>query len=44
MRNIIICCDGIGNEISENMPNVLKLYCCLDRTCDRGEGRQVRAL
>jgi uncharacterized protein (DUF2235 family) len=25
MRNIIICCDGTGNEISENISNVLKL-------------------
>ena len=29
MRNIIICCDGTGNEISENISNVLKLYRCL---------------
>jgi hypothetical protein len=26
MRNIIICCDGTGNEISENISNVLKRY------------------
>jgi len=26
MRNIVICCDGTGNEISENTSNVLKLY------------------
>jgi uncharacterized protein (DUF2235 family) len=25
MRNIIICCEGTGNEISENISNVLKL-------------------
>jgi hypothetical protein len=24
MRNIVICCDGTGNEISENISNVLK--------------------
>jgi uncharacterized protein (DUF2235 family) len=24
MRNIIICCDGTGNEIGENISNVLK--------------------
>lgn len=33
MKNIVICCDGTGNEISENISNVLKLYreiqfCC----------------
>jgi uncharacterized protein (DUF2235 family) len=27
-----ICCDGTGNEISENISNVLKLYQCLRRT------------
>jgi uncharacterized protein (DUF2235 family) len=26
MKNIVICCDGTGNEISENISNVLKLY------------------
>ena len=25
-RNIVICCDGTGNEITENISNVLKLY------------------
>ena len=25
MKNIVICCDGTGNEISENISNVLKL-------------------
>jgi Uncharacterized alpha/beta hydrolase domain (DUF2235) len=25
-KNIIVCCDGTGNEISENISNVLKLY------------------
>jgi uncharacterized protein (DUF2235 family) len=28
-RNIVICCDGTGNEIFENISNVLKLYRCL---------------
>jgi uncharacterized protein (DUF2235 family) len=23
MKNIVICCDGTGNEISENISNVL---------------------
>ena len=32
MRNIIICCDGTSNEISENLSNVLKLYRCLRKT------------
>ena len=32
MRNIIICCDGTGNEISENISNELKLYRCLRET------------
>ena len=25
-RNIVICCDGTGNEIKENQSNVLKLF------------------
>ena len=43
-RNIVILCDGTGNEISENISNVLKLYRCL-RNADaqhsvaRGIGR-----
>src|SRR5713101_213004 len=32
MKNIVICCDGTGNEISENISNVLKLYRCLRKT------------
>jgi uncharacterized protein (DUF2235 family) len=32
MKNIIICCDGTGNEISENISNVLKLYRILRKT------------
>ena len=32
MRNIVICCDGTGNEISQNISNVLKLYRCLRKT------------
>ncbi len=39
-RNIVICCDGTGNEISENISNVLKLYRCLRKT-DRSEPRQM---
>src|SRR3954465_9719844 len=40
MRNIIICCDGTGNEISENISNVLKLYRCLRKT-EKTTPRQV---
>jgi uncharacterized protein (DUF2235 family) len=32
MKNIVICCDGTGNEISENISNVLKLYRCVRKT------------
>jgi len=31
-KNIIVCCDGTGNEISENISNVLKLYRTLRKT------------
>src|SRR5690349_16760904 len=31
-RNIVILCDGTGNEINENISNVLKLYRCLRKT------------
>ena len=40
MKNIIILCDGTGNEISENISNVLKLYRCLRKT-DKTEPRQM---
>jgi uncharacterized protein (DUF2235 family) len=40
MKNIIILCDGTGNEISENISNVLKFYRCLRKT-DRSEPRQL---
>ena len=40
MKNIAICCDGTGNEISENISNVLKLYRVLRKT-DKTEPRQV---
>lgn len=32
MKNVVVCCDGTGNEISENISNVLKLYRCLRKT------------
>jgi uncharacterized protein (DUF2235 family) len=40
MKNIAICCDGTGNEISENISNVLKLYRVLRKT-DKTEPHQV---
>ena len=39
-KNIVICCDGTGNEISENISNVLKLYRCLRKT-DKTKPRQL---
>ncbi|QKD06522.1 DUF2235 domain-containing protein [Mesorhizobium loti] len=32
MKNIVVCSDGTGNEISENISNVLKLYRVLRKT------------
>jgi uncharacterized protein (DUF2235 family) len=32
MKNLVVCCDGTGNEISENISNVLKLYRVLRKT------------
>jgi uncharacterized protein (DUF2235 family) len=32
MKNLVICCDGTGNQINENISNVLKLYRCLRKT------------
>src|SRR2546430_9966792 len=40
MRNIVICCDGTGNEISETISNVLKLYRCLRKT-EKTQPRQL---
>jgi uncharacterized protein (DUF2235 family) len=31
-KNIVICCDGTGNEIRTNLSNVLKLYRCVDKS------------
>lgn len=31
-KNIVVCCDGTGNEISENISNVLKLYRVIRKT------------
>ena len=40
MKNIVVCCDGTGNEISENISNVLKLYRVLRKT-GKTEPKQV---
>lgn len=40
MKKLIVCCDGTGNEISENISNVLKLYRALRKT-DKTEPYQV---
>ena len=34
-RNIVICCDGTGNEIGETISNVLKLYRILTKAKDQ---------
>ena len=39
-KNLVVCCDGTGNEISENISNVLKLYRCLRKT-DKTQPRQM---
>ena len=40
MRNLVVCCDGTGNEIGENISNVLKLYRVLRKT-DKTSPRQI---
>lgn len=39
-KNLVICCDGTGNEISQNISNVLKLYRSLRKT-DKTHPRQM---
>jgi uncharacterized protein (DUF2235 family) len=34
-KNIVICCDGTGNEINTTISNVLKLYRVLERSEDQ---------
>lgn len=34
-KNIVVCCDGTGNEIGLNMSNVLKLYRILEKDDDQ---------
>ena len=36
-KNIVLCCDGTGNEIEGNLSNVLKLY----RIARRDEEQRV---
>nr|WP_137827991.1 DUF2235 domain-containing protein [Methylobacterium sp. L1A1] len=36
-KDIVICCDGTGNEIGETISNVLKLY----RTLEQDDGQRV---
>jgi len=40
MKNVVICCDGTGNDISENISNVLKLYRVLRKT-GKGSREQI---
>src|SRR5947207_2618893 len=34
-KNIIVCCDGTGNEVEANLSNVLKLYRIVRRNEDQ---------
>lgn len=34
-KNIVICCDGTGNQIDDQLSNVLKLYRVLQKTDDQ---------
>jgi len=34
-KNIVICCDGTGNQINDQISNVLKLYRVLHKTSDQ---------
>jgi uncharacterized protein (DUF2235 family) len=36
-KNIVICCDGTGNEIGSNISNVLKLF----RVLEKDAGQRV---
>ena len=40
MKSLVVCCDGTGNEVSENISNVLKLYRVLRKT-EKTSPRQV---
>jgi uncharacterized protein (DUF2235 family) len=49
-KNIVICCDGTGNEIEANLSNVLKLFRILRKNeeqivfYDPGLGTSARAI
>jgi uncharacterized protein (DUF2235 family) len=34
-KNIVICCDGTGNEVEQNLSNVLKLYRVVTRSAQQ---------
>jgi Uncharacterized alpha/beta hydrolase domain (DUF2235) len=36
-KNIVICCDGTGNEVEANLSNVLKLF----RICQKNADQRV---
>jgi uncharacterized protein (DUF2235 family) len=40
MKKLVVCCDGTGNEVSENISNVLKFYRALRKT-EKTTPRQV---
>ena len=40
MKKLIVCCDGTGNEVSENISNVLKFYRTL-RKSEKTSPRQA---
>ena len=33
-KNIVICCDGTGNQVEGNLSNVLKLFQIVDKDFD----------
>jgi uncharacterized protein (DUF2235 family) len=35
MKKLVVCCDGTGNQVSEDISNVLKFYqaCVPDGPC-----------
>ena len=33
-KNIVICCDGTGNQVEGNLSNVLKLFQIVIRDCN----------
>lgn len=40
MKKLVVCCDGTGNEVSENISNVLKFYRALRKT-DKTDPQQI---